>query len=717
MVSMLSTVHGVRSQQIQLGLKIRRRFVWRLIVLLLMAGGSARAQDLEGVGFDATPVRIPSVPDGPLRDLTSRDLLSIRDLKGVAISPDGKFVAFVVGQAVYEANSYRSGMFVVSTKPDSTPISLGTAGLPHWDAINQWAPEQPQWSPDSRYITYRARFKTTEKSQVWRWSVSGGRPRQLTSVPGDVQSYEWTPDGRKLVIQFEKPADPSKARKLSENGILYDGTFKTWRLRPIVSEVLANQPAESDTWIHIVATGEERKATLAESKSAAWVSDIGEQFFNGTTFAGHHLIDAKVSPNGRKVAYRYYDDSPHSKVFYKLFCKPARGGTPVDLAPGTYFMSQYWWAADSETVYYVADAGDGRPAKLMCVSCDGGSARQVLDTADFLYFYSADRNVRLMACARENAHLPGAVALVDLSANSVKTLVDLNPEFKNIRLGEERRLNGVNRYGDSWYAHLVKPLNYEPGKRYPLVVTTYRSHDGFLRGASGDENPIHVYAAHGLAVLSFDIGRSPQAKPRDFADYLSWYASELESIEMALEEASETGFVDTERVGLTGYSQGMEIVAYAVSHSRRFTAVSGAAGDTSPYFYYMASNSVKEHFSAEGLGGWPEGAARLNWKESAPDLNADGIDVPILNNDPDSEFLEDLALYTSLRELGKPVELFVYPNELHHVNQPKHRYEIYERNVDWFRFWLKNEEDNDPAKKEQYDRWRRMRDLRQGTSH
>ena len=93
----------------------------------------------------------------------------------------------------------------------------------------------------------------------------------------------------------------------------------------------------------------------------------------------------------------------------------------------------------------------------------------------------------------------------------------------------------------------------------------------------------------------------------------------------------------------------------------------------------------------------------------APDLNAEYINAVVLNNDPDSEFLADLSLYTSLRELGKPMELFIYPNELHHVNQPKHRYQIYERNLDWFRFWLKLEVDPDPAKTEQYKRWRQLR--------
>ena len=169
---------------------------------------------------------------------------------------------------------------------------------------------------------------------------------------------------------------------------------------------------------------------------------------------------------------------------------------------------------------------------------------------------------------------------------------------------------------------------------------------------------------------------------------------------------------DIRRVGLTGYSRGTEIVAYAITHTKLFRAVSGAAGDDSPYFYYMAPKVVQDNFSRDGVGGWPEGKSKENWKLIAPELNANRIDAPVLNNDPDSEFLADLALYTSLRELGKPVELYIYPKELHHVNQPKHRYQIYERNLDWFRFWLKSEESPDPAKSEQYKRWRQLRELK-----
>ena len=273
----------------------------------------------------------------------------------------------------------------------------------------------------------------------------------------------------------------------------------------------------------------------------------------------------------------------------------------------------------------------------------------------------------------------------------------------------------MNRFGDVWFAQLVKPLNYQSGKRYPTILTTYRSGDWFLRGASGDESPIQVYAAHGFAVLSFDMGPDQYTRIRqgNFEDFLQYEGSPIASMEMAIQKGAELGIVDPANVGVTGYSRGTEQVAYAITHTDLFRAASGAAGDNGPYFYYMASSTSKNYFRRWGLGGWPEGELRSKWEVTAADLNAQHIHVPVLNNDADSEFIGDLSLYTSLKELGKPVELFIYPDELHHMNQPKHRYEIYERNVDWFRFWLKSEESSDPEKKPQNERWLHLRELQE----
>lgn len=679
-------------------------------VSLLVCSVSTHGQITDGPRFDPVPLQIPTGTHAATpRPLTNMDLLTMRDIHGLSISPNGRYVAFVLGQADYTLNGYRSGIFIVGTEPGSVPLNLGSAGMPHWDEINQWISEAPQWSSDSRFITYRMRASRCRRWQVWRWSRMGGPPVQLTHAKGDVTSYRWTTNGSEIVMTIEKELDPSEVKKISEHGILYEGNFDAYMAQPIVKAVLASRPKDREIWIHKVATGEDRRATDEEIRlHARPAGDL-------TALDTGHAEDPKVSPDGLRIAYRQYLDDPRrsTRQSWRLFVKPVVGGPPKDLSPEATYVSDYWWSSDSAELYFVEYMEDGAPVTLMASGRDGGAPRKVFVnlTSDFLASFSMDKSARFLACTRENNTTPARIGYVDLRSGNIRTLFDPNPEFQSFELSPAFRISGKNKFGDSWFGHLVRPLSSEDGKRYPLVITLYRSGDFFLRGASGDENPIQVYAAQGFAVLSFDIGTDRNSVPGDFQTRLSVWASPTASLESAIQRLSEMGIIDPSKVGVAGFSHGAEIMAYAITHAEFIHAAIGDVGSRDPYFYYMATNSWHRIFADWGLGGWPEGSASANWKELAPSLRADRISVPLLMNAADSEFLIDLSVYTSLRELGKPVELYIYANELHRKNQPKHRYEIYAHNLDWFRYWLKGEEDPNVGKKEQYERWGSLRAL------
>jgi len=700
------------------------RFVASFWVLAMAPTLVTHAQESDAPSFDPNPVVIPGASHATPRPATSKDLLKIRDLHGLSISPDAKYVAFVVGEAVYETNAYRSGVFVVGTEPGSTPVCLGTAGLPEWNDVNRWAEEAPQWSQDDKYIMRRARMNRTEKLQVWRWTKAGGQPVQVTHFQNNVQSYKINPGNKQILAKVEQPPSVAEVDRLATNGILYDGKAFVTRNRKVVEEALATNPVKTETWIHNLVTGAERVATETDIAAFRGLHRIDDSVASTKTIAanGGKILEEKVSPNGRLLAYKTFADNSGSSngAIYRLIVVSLESGTAtsVGMPKDPYLVADFWWSSDSTELYYMHQGAEGRPAQLMVVSLKGGEPKAVLGDIGYTLAWSMDRDLSHMACSRESATIATEVIYVDLRTALVRPLVDLNPEFKNLQLSSPVRIEGTNELGDSWYAHLVKPLNYEVGKRYPTIVTTYRSGDYFLRGASGDVNPIQVYAANGFAVLSFDMGRDryTRAESGKFEDWVLAEASPVVSMEMAIRRGYGMGIVDRDKVGVAGYSRGTEQVAYAITHTKLFKAASGAAGDGSPFFYNMAPTWVKAMFGRWGLSGWPEGATKSKWKQIAPDLNADRIDAPVLNNDSDSEFLDDLALYTSLKELGKPVELFIYPNEGHTVSQPRHRYQIYERNIDWFRFWLKGEEDADPAKASQYDRWRNLQHLQKATS-
>jgi dipeptidyl aminopeptidase/acylaminoacyl peptidase len=688
-----------------------------LLVLSIAFQCSVRAQFSNGPGFDPTPVDIPNIPKASPRPVKSMDLLNVRDLHGIQISPDGKYVAFVLGQAVYETNSYRSGLFVVGTEKNAECKNLGSAGPPHWDGINQWWPENPQWSPDSEYIYYR--LKNAETWQVWRWRRKGGAPIQVTHLEHNVQGFQVSPGGDEIALRVEKPLLIDK-RQIAEHGILYDGSIQASRSRQLLDQVADARGAETEIWMHTLGDVRERKATEEENRAYGLREYVPDQaLFSKKEIKDQHIMSAKISPDGKSVVYQRYlgDPSESAQVSYPLFLKAAGGGGSVALTPGAYYVGEYWWGLDSKEIYYTeygdVDIADLRPSKLMEVSATGEEPRELLDWPGSLHDYSVDRSERFLACAHESNTSPPEVAVIDLFTKVVRTLVDVNPEFQNLQLSPTKRIEVSSKYGDPFWWHLVLPLGYEAGKRYPLIVTGYRDGEAFLRGGVGDEYPIQVFAANGFAVLNFDIGRDRNYEPGNFEVAILRWQSPILRIGAMITKLTEMGIVDPMKVGITGFSRGAETVEYAITHTDMFQAAvaSDDGGVEDPYFFYMADNSWHKRFADMGVGGWPEGKSSANWHRMSSALNADRVRVSFLANAADSEYVGGLQLFTSLEQLGKPVEMFVYANELHEKNQPKHRFEIYQRNVDWFKFWLKDEEDPSPTKVPQYIRWHELRKL------
>jgi dipeptidyl aminopeptidase/acylaminoacyl peptidase len=703
----------------------RLREIGFFYALALASPLPALAHLPSGPGFDPTPVELPQIQKTALRTLNTVDLLNLRDFHGVQISPDGRYVAFVLGQAVYETNSYRSGLFVVGTESGSKPVSLGSAGPPRWDEPNDadlWLPEAPRWSSDSKAVYYRLR--NSGSWQVWKWNRAGGAPVQLTHAKYEVRSFEVSADGMKLLLVVEKP--PTHDRKqLAEHGILYDGSIRAGMPRPIMDQILEERGVETETWIHDLGDGNEHQATGEELEAYAGAESdpdgkISRQSFSKREIETGEVLNFKISPDRKKIAYtrRVDDFSKSAWSLSRLFVKSLDGGPPVTLAVWAYYPGQYWWSSNSKKIYYTPDpseVGNSRPAQLMVVDAAGGKSRRALDSPGFLREYSSDRSGHLLACVYENVTVPPELALADLSTGELRPLLGVNPEFRNLLLSPARRIDISNRFGDHFWGHFVLPTDYIPGKRYPLIITTYRDYDGFLRGGVGDEYPIQVFAANGFSVLNIEaVGRVRNSNPHDFdTTTLLLWESPLEALKAAIAKLTDMGVADPSKVGITGLSFGADLVEYGISHSALFHAAVASGGARDPFTFYLSNDRTRAlSFPPSPVDlESPDGDTLVRWQKVSPSFNAHQIHVPLLINAADSEYVNNMQLINTLREQKKPAELFVYPNEDHVKNQPKHRYEIYERNVDWFNFWLKGKEDPSTSKAAQYARWRKLREL------
>ena len=692
--------------------RLTLKFAASLFASWAMASG-ASAQGVQGAMFDPAPVDIRQSVPNATRPITPKDLLTLREPKGLSLSPDAKRVAFVVGQAVYETNGYRSGLFIVSTAGDQRIHSLGSAGMPHWDDINQWIAEAPQWSSDSKTIWYRACMRSGGHFQVWSWNVASMRRQQVTHVPGDVENYRYLSNKRILFLSIARPIQKAHSSGGFESGIRFTGQIRPYQTISVLDQLKAAEESKHESWIHDLRTGKERPATTKEMRE--WgQEETGSDEANEAerkVLTQYHVVKRSSSPDGDHIAFIHVVDDPAKSATWSrrllLYSKSTQGW--IALTPDAYFVDQVWWNADG-TLFFTERDGHGHSPELWKLAPGSTNAKAVFKAkrAEYVSSFTSDQTGRFMSCVIEDNVSPPRIAVLDTANGVIRILADLNPGFGSLRLSPVERIEGTNRFGESWFAYLVKPSDYKIGTRYPLIITTYRSGDYFLRGGSGDENPIQIYAANGFAVLCFDVGWNRNIPVGDFEKKLQDWASPTASMEAAVEQLNAQEIIDPKRVGIAGFSHGEEIAGYAVTHTHLFRAAIGAAF-YDPCFYYLGGADWWSVFEKWGLGGWPEGQAKANWQQVAMSRNAERIQTPILENASDTEYLIYLPVYRSLLDLGKPVELYLYPKELHVRNQPKHRYEIYERNLDWFLFWLKDVERPSREKEDQYRHWREMR--------
>ena len=184
----------------------------------------------------------------------------------------------------------------------------------------------------------------------------------------------------------------------------------------------------------------------------------------------------------------------------------------------------------------------------------------------------------------------------------------------------------------------------------------------------------------------------------------------LLSWENVLDMLDEQGLIDPGRVGITGLSMGVDAIAYGLHRTGRFSAaaVSGLSS-SGPMGYFFGDARSRQVFSDLGLGR-PGTEDDYNWKEMNLGLNAHKVSTPILVQSSDGEMRFSWINYTMLKEDGPPIDMYVFRDEHHIKWHPRNKKAVAVRAVDWMKFWLKGEEDADPAKAEQYKRWRELRE-------
>jgi dipeptidyl aminopeptidase/acylaminoacyl peptidase len=295
------------------------------------------------------------------------------------------------------------------------------------------------------------------------------------------------------------------------------------------------------------------------------------------------------------------------------------------------------------------------------------------------------------------------------SPSHKEVLLDLNPQFNNLSFGRVGEVEWRGTDGHEVKGGLYYPVDYVSGRRYPLVIQTHgwSANKFWIDGPFTTSFAAQPLAGREIMVLQVDEGFEGMDTPEEVA-------RESAAFEGAVRYLSREGLIDQRRVGIAGFSRTCLFVKYALSHSRyHFAAASVTDGVDAGYFQYLAFANIRPDLakSFEGNnGGSPFGAGIKHWIERSPGFSVGRVRTPlrIMALDPES-ILGEWEWFAALTRLTRPVEMIVLQDGSHILQRPSDRIASQQGNVDWFCFWLKGEYDADPAKKEQYERWRRMR--------
>jgi dipeptidyl aminopeptidase/acylaminoacyl peptidase len=266
------------------------------------------------------------------------------------------------------------------------------------------------------------------------------------------------------------------------------------------------------------------------------------------------------------------------------------------------------------------------------------------------------------------------------------------------------RLEWRSARGESFMGVLLLPPG-RPTGRLPLFLNYYHC-GGFLSGGVGNELPFLPLAASGIAAACINL---PPAAGLD--DFLGRYDMALRAVRTLVEALDRRGLIDPARVGMAGLSFGSEATMWTLMKSKLIAAAAIASSQIEPTYYWF--NSVRGRSQPEVLRRfWQLGAPNETpeeWRRHSAALNVDRIGAPLLMQLPEQEARNVPQLYSRLSRTLIPTELYVFPDAAHIKLQPRHRLAAHQRYLDWFRFWLQDSSDTDPAKAAQYRRWNGLR--------
>jgi dipeptidyl aminopeptidase/acylaminoacyl peptidase len=675
-----------------------------------------------GVGAAQTPAR--AVADSSAkRLLTVDDYFRLKEVDDPQVSPDGKWVVYTVKTANLKDDKNKERVWMVpAAGGEAIPLTAEKSSSSH-----------ARWSPDGKYIAFLsarggAAGDDAEEgnAQVWILNRAGGEAQQLTDTAQEVKNFAWSPASDRLVLELQDPSpDEIEAAKHK------DDTKAKARPRPWVIDRLHFKEDEagylSRRRTHLYVFGiadhkltqitsgdyddaaaawspDEKKIAFASNRTSPepdmnfnsdiWVvdagnSDLGKSLVQVTTNEGAEDTPA-WSPDGKWIAYT---TQLEPKLFdystIQIAVSPAAGGEAKVLTRSLDRNSTIPnFSADGKWIYFIAD--DDGTQNLLRVPAAGGEIERPIGGRKMVQGYSLGKDGSAAATVAELTHLAEVYELPATGGELKKLTTTNDSVMAELRLPEVEYVHFKSKDGTTVAGYLYKPVGYQAGVKYPTIL---RPHGGPVWAYYAEfQFDAQLFAANGYAVL-MPNPRGSSGYGLDYckAIFADWGRKDFEDDMAMVDYAVAQGIAEPEKLGVGGWSYGGISTNFIITQTTRFKAAISGAGE----FLYV-TNWGHDLYSR----GWEYELGlpwenRALWEKMSPFNRVTAIKTPtmIMGGDADGNvpLINGEQMYQSLRRLGVPTLLVVYPGEFHEFTRPSFIKDRYERYLFWYGHYVKGE--------------------------
>ncbi|MGI8741012.1 MAG: prolyl oligopeptidase family serine peptidase [Bryobacteraceae bacterium] len=647
------------------------------------------------------------------RPFTADDYYAIETPGDPQISPDSTLVAYTVTAIDRKQNRKQTGIWMAKIDGSGTAWAFATAE----------SSTSPRWSPDGRTLAFISTRRNLQaaappKAQVYALSMSGGDPRRLSDLKNGVTAFQWSPDGTQLAcVSKTGPSDSLPAGK--ERSDVREYANAQYKL----DGVGYFDDRRSHIWVVDVKTGSAKQISSGGERNDSdpqWSPDgrsiafVGQRtdsdLLGGVTVyivpaeggAARKLSNIHVgsrsvrwSPDGRRVAFV---GSVDAVAIPKMWIAPANGGTATVVSNDVTYATDLAWSEDGRALFYAGAFKGEHPVFRIDLA-----SRQVTPLSSRMQVRQIDvaKNT-LVYTASDDTH-PGDVFAAELSGAGggtgggagggahARRLTHLNAKLlSEVAVQPMERLN--YRAADGWdiEGFLTKPLGWQAGKSYPMILMIHGGPNGMW--GLGWNHEIQAFASHGWAVLGLNPrGSSGYGETFQRGVDKEWGGKAFEDIMSGVDAAlAKYTWIDRNRLGVTGHSYGGFMTDWIAGHTNRFKAAIALAGISNLISVEGTRDAFYGH--SRDFGGDVFDNFDLYWKYS-PVRYAKDVKTPtlLLHGEADQRvpLEEGEQFFRALRHFGVPAELVIFPREGHGLrNEPKHAVELLKWQMYWFDRWV-----------------------------